>query len=562
MRPGRHEPDSATEEERTRRRARPLDFGATILARMSDGCVALDHDDHYTYVNEQAAAILQRTVDELLGKNIWTIFPETVGGAFFLAYQRARETQDAASVENYFPPWKRWFESRIYPSAEGISVLFHDITERKRSELLLVGQTKLLELIAHGAALPSVLSELIGFLEGQGLDARCSILLLDSDGLRLRHGAAPSLPDSFIEAVDGALIGPHAGSCGTAAFTGKPVISEDIATDPNWADWRQLALPLGLRACWSTPIVDERGKVLGTFAMYYDEPTTPKTLDQSMVAIATHIAAIAITRDRTEAQRRDQERIREKNRELEENNRAAQEANRLKSEFLASMSHELRTPLNAIIGFSEFLVDETAGPINARQHECLDHVLTSGRHLLRLIGDVLDLAKIEAGKLESYPVEFRLRDELDEVCSIASALAQEKHISVRLEFDPALDLVTLDAQKLKQVLFNLLANAVKFTNPGGSIELRARALNAEQLELCVRDSGVGIRPEDLPKLFQEFHQLESGAGRHEGTGLGLVLAKRLVENQHGRITVESTLGRGSVFSVVLPRVLSDRLPGP
>jgi signal transduction histidine kinase len=562
MRSGRHEPDSASTEQRIWRRARPPDFGATILPRMSDACVALDRDDRYTYLNEQAALILQRSVDGLLGKHIWTIFPETVGSAFFLAYQRARETQDAVSVENYFPPWKRWFESRIYPSPEGVSVLFHDITERKRSELLLIGQTQLLELIAHGATLSTVLTELIGFLEGQSDGARCSILLLDCDGLRLRHAAAPSLPESFTEAVDGVLIGPHAGSCGTAAFTGKPVITEDIATDANWVDWRQLALPLGLRACWSTPIVDERGKVLGTFAMYYEEPTIPEARDRSIVAVATHIAAIAITRDRADAQRRDQERIREKNRELEENNRAAQEANRLKSEFLASMSHELRTPLNAIIGFSEFLVDETPGPINTKQHECLNHVLTSGRHLLRLIGDVLDLAKIEAGKLESYPVEFRLRDELDEVCSIASALAQEKHISVRLECDPALDLVTLDAQKLKQVLFNLLANAVKFTNPGGSIELSARALNAEQLELCVRDNGIGIRPEDLPKLFQEFRQLERGVGRHEGTGLGLVLAKRLVETQHGRIAVESTPGRGSVFCVVLPRVLPDHQPGP
>jgi signal transduction histidine kinase len=127
---------------------------------------------------------------------------------------------------------------------------------------------------------------------------------------------------------------------------------------------------------------------------------------------------------------------------------------------------------------------------------------------------------------------------------------------------PELDLVTLDAQKLKQVLFNLLANAVKFTHDGGSIELSARALSAELLELRVRDNGVGIRAEDLPKLFQEFRQLERGAGKREGTGLGLVLAKRLVENQQGRIAVESTLGQGSVFSVVLPRVLADSLPGP
>jgi len=555
MGPGRAKPDSTSSEERTGRRVR-LDLPPLMLARVSDGLVSLDREDRYTYVNEQAARMFDLPADELLGKQIWTLFPDSVEQPFYRAYQRALETQQFTFVENYYPPWDRWIENRIYPSDDGVSIFFHDITERKRAETLLLGQTKMLELIAHGATLPTVLTALIRYLEAQCLGTLCSILLLDEDGVHLRHGAAPSLPTSFTGPIDGSVISDHAGSCGTAAFTGEPVISEDIATDPKWTDWRHLALPLGLRACWSTPIFDEHKQVLGTFAMYYREPSLPKARDQAVVAMATHIASIAITHQRAETEHREQARTREKNRELEERNRSTLEASRLKSEFLASMSHELRTPLNAILGFSEFLIDETPGPINTKQRECLDHVLTSGRHLLRLISEVLDLAKIEAGKLELYPVEFRLRDELAEVCSVAAALAQEKDISVRWECDPELDRVTLDLQKFKQVLFNLLANAVKFTNQGGAIELTARALNAAELELNVRDNGVGIREEDLPKLFQEFGQLEHGAGRHQGTGLGLVLAKRLVENQHGRIAVNSKVGVGSVFSVVLPRVLA------
>jgi signal transduction histidine kinase/PAS domain-containing protein len=534
------------------------DLTLLVLRGVSDAIVALDGDACYTFVNEQAARIFQRRPAELLGKQLWALFPDAVGDPFYQAYQRAIETQEFTVVENYYPPWDRWIESRMYPSAQGISIFFHDVSERRRAETLLIGQAEVLQQIAQGATLSTVLNALLKYLDAHCGGARCTILLLDADGAHLRHGAAPSMPESFTQAIDGSEIGPMAGSCGTAAFSGQSVITEDIDNDPRWVEWKRLALPLGLRACWSTPIFDQRGTVLGTFAIYYEEVMAPRQRDQAVVEMATHIASIAITADLARTQRREQERVRDKNRELEESNRAIQEASRLKSEFLANMSHELRTPLNAIIGFSEFLSDGTAGPITEKQHECLSHVLTSGRHLLRLISDVLDLAKVESGKLDLFPVDFCLREELDEVCSVARALAQEKEIDVSLECDAAPERVTLDAQKLKQVLFNLLANAVKFTDDGGSIRVTARALEGDCLEICVRDSGIGIRQQDLSQLFQEFRQLDTPAGRrHEGTGLGLVLTKRLVESQHGRISVESELGRGSVFRVVLPRVLRD-----
>ncbi|MEY4510367.1 MAG: hypothetical protein RLZZ450_2489 [Pseudomonadota bacterium] len=534
------------------------DLTALVLKGVSDAIVSLDGEACYTFVNEQAARIFQRRPAELLGKQLWSLFPEAVGLPFHDAYKRAIETQEHTLVENYYPPSDRWIESRIYPSGDNVSIFFHDVTDRKRAETLLIGQAEVLQLIAQGSALPVVLDTLLKYLDTHCAGARCTILLLDADGQHLRHGAAPSMPDSFTEAIDGAEIGPMAGSCGTAAFSGKAVITEDIDTDPHWAAWKYLALPLGLRACWSTPILDEWGAVLGTFAMYYPAPAAPRPQDKHVVEMATHIASIAITTARAQAQRVEQERIREKNRELEESNRAIREASRLKSEFLANMSHELRTPLNAVIGFSEFLADETVGPVNAKQLECLNHVLTSGRHLLRMISDVLDLAKVESGKLDLFPTEFNLRDELTEVCSVARALAQEKDIDVALSCDAAPERVTLDPQKLKQVLFNLLANAVKFTGEGGSIDVTARAVDDDCLEIRVRDSGIGMRAEDLPQLFQEFRQLDTASGRrHEGTGLGLALTKRLVESQHGRITVESELGHGSVFTVVLPRVLQD-----
>jgi PAS domain S-box-containing protein len=232
--------------------------------------------------------------------------------------------------------------------------------------------------------------------------------------------------------------------------------------------------------------------------------------------------------------------------------KSLQEASRLKSEFLTNMSHELRTPLNGIIGFSEFLIDEKAGTLNERQKEFLGDVLASGRHLLRLINDVLDLSKIEAGRMELLRETFPLRPALDEVCSVAATAIRGKSIRMTQLVPPDIDTVTLDRQKFMQILYNLLSNALKFTNDGGDVELVLRRAG-DALRVDVRDNGIGIRSEDLPRLFVEFQQLDAGAGRHhEGTGLGLALTRKLAELHGGSVMVESEPGRGSVFTVILP----------
>jgi len=229
------------------------------------------------------------------------------------------------------------------------------------------------------------------------------------------------------------------------------------------------------------------------------------------------------------------------------------EANRLKSEFLANMSHELRTPLNGIIGFSEVLIDEKAGPLGPRQKEYLNDILNSGKHLLQLINDVLDLSKVEAGKMDLFPETFALPTAVAEVCSVLTPLATKKNIPIRSQIAPTAEQVTLDQQKFKQVLYNLLSNAVKFTDEGGRVDIVASAQDSSGLRLEVRDSGVGIKADDFSKLFVEFQQLDSGvARRHQGTGLGLALTKKIVELQKGTITVESEPGKGSTFTVTLP----------
>jgi signal transduction histidine kinase len=227
-------------------------------------------------------------------------------------------------------------------------------------------------------------------------------------------------------------------------------------------------------------------------------------------------------------------------------------ANRHKSEFLASMSHELRTPLNAIIGFSDVLSEKLFGDLNARQERYVQHILVSGRHLLSLINDILDLSKIEAGKMELDTSRFALADVLENGLTMVRERASAHHIALTLDVDPSIGCVEADERKVKQVAFNLLSNAVKFTADGGQVDVVARTEN-RHVHVAVRDTGIGIRPEDQARIFEEFQQAGPGVLRtREGTGLGLTLSRRIVELHGGELCVESVVGVGSTFTFTLP----------
>ena len=242
------------------------------------------------------------------------------------------------------------------------------------------------------------------------------------------------------------------------------------------------------------------------------------------------------------------------NRELQEQNRLVQQANRLKSEFLANMSHELRTPLNAIIGFTQLMHDGKVGAVSPAHREYLGDILGSSKHLLQLINDVLDLAKVEAGKMEFNPELVNLTKLMKEVRQILQTLSASKRLTVDIEVAPAIEELIIDPAKLKQVLYNYLSNAIKFTAEGGYITVRGLAADADNFRLEIEDTGTGIPPEDIDKLFVEFQQLEpTTTKRHQGTGLGLALTKRIVEAQGGSVGVQSKPGQGSIFSATLPR---------
>ena len=244
-------------------------------------------------------------------------------------------------------------------------------------------------------------------------------------------------------------------------------------------------------------------------------------------------------------------------REIAERRRAqaeADRASRLKSEFLANMSHELRTPLNAILGFTQLIHDGAVAPESPQFTEFLADILASGHHLLQLINDVLDLSKVEAGKLEFHPEPVDLCVLVAELLAIMRTTAAAKSIAIASEVAPDMPAVVIDAARLKQILYNYVSNALKFTEPGGRVVVSAKvADDGTHFRLGVEDTGIGIAPADFERLFIEFQQLDAGvAKKHAGTGLGLALCKRLAEAQGGSVGVSSTLGKGSTFYAVLP----------
>jgi signal transduction histidine kinase len=329
------------------------------------------------------------------------------------------------------------------------------------------------------------------------------------------------------------------GVLGQTAITLEPVQVPDITVSGAYAGrLRETLIESGVRAILAVPMVRE-GHLIGSLAVTRNRAGDfPAETIELLRTFATQ-SALAIQNARLF-------------REIEEKSRELEAASRHKSEFLANMSHELRTPLNAVIGFSEVLLQRMFGQLNDKQDEYLKDIYASGQHLLSLINDILDLSKIEAGRMELTPAPFHLPSALDNAVTLVRERAARHGIAMELTLDPELADLVADERKVKQVVLNLLSNAVKFTPEGGRISLKASRTDGA-VEIAVSDTGIGIAREDQATIFEEFRQVGTDETRkQEGTGLGLTLAKKFIELHGGRIRVDSELGRGSTFSFTLP----------
>jgi signal transduction histidine kinase len=403
------------------------------------------------------------------------------------------------------------------------------------------------ETLSRHAALES----LVHLIEHELPTMRGSVLLLDDDGVTLRHGAAPSLPAAYCRLIDGLSIGPSTGSCGTAAFRREQVIVSDIATDPLWADFRALALPYGLRACWSTPIVDELGAVAGTFAMYYNEPRVPTERELELTRTATMLASTIIARARAEQALRESEgRARAARAE-------AEHANKAKAAFLAMMSHELRTPLNAIGGYATLMLDGIPTPATDGQQNYLRRIVKAQQHLLSLIDAVLMHAKIEAGRMTYRMENIAVGELLEAIESLCAPQLAAKRIAYDCQECDSSLVLRADRQKIVQVMLNLMSNAVKFTGAGGRVAVRTAVPAPGRALIAVSDTGVGMTAEQVATVFEPYVQFDDRLTTPEkGTGLGMPISRDLARGMGGDLTVESTPGVGTEFLLTLSTDLS------
>jgi PAS domain S-box-containing protein len=415
-----------------------------------------------------------------------------------------------------------------------------DVTERKRAEALRDGESRILEMIARDARLEEILENLVRVVEAQFSGLLCSVLLLDEDGQRARHGAGLSLPKAYTNAIDGLPIGPKAGSCGTAMYRRETVVVTDILQDPLWEPYRDVAEPYGLRACWSTPILAHSGKALGSFAMYYREPRSPSPAETRALEMATHLAGIAIER---KLAREERERLRQAQADLAHINRVT-----TMGELTASLAHEIKQPI-------------TAAVINART--CLrwlgrdDPDVSEAREAAsRLVTDVTRAADIisrisllfKKGALQRELVE--VNELIREMTILLRNEAARYSILIRSDLTEGLPRVMADRIQLQQVFMNLMLNGIdsmKDVSTARELTIRSQRVKDGQLLISVSDTGIGLPPQQPEEIFSAFFTTKT-----HGTGMGLPISRSIIESHGGRLWATSNSGWGASFHFSLP----------
>ena len=422
--------------------------------------------------------------------------------------------------------------------------LFKELQERTRELVESVEEMKALGEVGQAVSSSLDLETVLATIVSRAVDLSgtdCGVIYeFDEATQEFNLRASHRMEPEAVEGLRAARIKLGEGATGQAAMTRAPVQIPDTfeLRERAVSRVRPLLNRLGYRSLLTVPILREQ-QIMGGLTVWRRQVGEFEPEVVNLLQTFATQSALAIQNARLF-------------REIEDKSRQIEAANRHKSEFLANMSHELRTPLNAIIGFSEVLGERMFGELNEKQAEYTDDILTSGRHLLSLINEILDLSKVEAGRMELELATFDLPLAIDNARTFVRERATKHGINLDVTIDERLGDFVGDERKIKQILLNLLSNAVKFTPEGGRIGIKARQADGG-VEISVTDTGIGIAPEDQANIFEEFRQVGGDyAHKKEGTGLGLTLAKKFVELHGGKIWVESEVGKGSTFSFTLP----------
>jgi signal transduction histidine kinase len=428
--------------------------------------------------------------------------------------------------------------------------LFQELETRTRELARSVGELKALGEVGHAVSSTLDLETVLTRIASHAVQLTGThgglIYEYDEAAQEFHLRASHRMEDEVVEAIKATPIRLGEGATGQAVITRTPVQLPDILQEHEYTHTRArpVLIRLGYRSLLAVPLLREQ-QIMGALTVWRRTPGSFAPEVVNLLQTFATQSALAIQNARLF-------------REIEDKSRQIEAANRHKSEFLANMSHELRTPLNAIIGFSEILQERLFGELNEKQAEYTDDILTSGRHLLSLINEILDLSKVEAGRMELELATFDLPLAIDNARTFVRERATKRGVNLDVTVDERLGDFVGDERKIKQILLNLLSNAVKFTPEGGRIGIKAKQADGS-VEISVSDTGIGIAPEDQAKIFEEFRQVGGDyAKKIEGTGLGLTLAKKFVELHGGRIWVTSEVGKGSTFSFTLP----ERSPPP
>jgi len=432
---------------------------------------------------------------------------------------------------------QRYFSITFCPVIEHnyVNIYGFDITDQKVAASYLLDHNNILGSLVAGKPFQEILDGLSQKVEKYSKGLMSSILILDKSKTFLYHGSTPSLPVGYIKKTNKVFLGPNEGSCGTAAFEKRTVIVEDISRDPLWEKHKETPLAYGLKACWSTPILDYEGNVLGTFASYYTELRKPSPAEMELVKTSANFAALAIQNYNAKDD------LKNYAAELERSN------NDLK-DFAYIASHDLQEPLRKISIFSERL--KSAESHLSKQHQYyLSRMGNAAQRMQTLINDLLQLSQVTANEQPFQKVN--LAEIAGEVIEDLEARILDTHGTVKQGHLPTID---ADPFQMRQLLQNLIGNALKYHKDGipPAVHLNSQPNENEGWDISVRDNGIGLDEKYSERIFVPLERLH-GRSSYEGTGIGLAICKKIAFRHGGTISVKSRLGHGSKFTVTLPK---------